>query len=251
MPKFFIKDKQIYNDRIDIQGEDINHIKNVLRMKINDEILVANEDNGMNYKAKIASFERDKIICLIQEEFKGNVESNVKISLYQGFPKFDKFEYIIQKCTEVGVNEFIPVKMKRTIVKFNEKDLDKKLERFNKIAEIASKQSLRDIVPQVKNVIDYKNLVEEFKSYDLVLVAYEEEKDNTLKNVLREFEQKNKNEEYKIAILIGPEGGIDKDEIDQIKSLENVKVVTLGSRILRTETAPIVISSQVIYELEK
>ena len=141
--------------------------------------------------------------------------------------------------------------MKRTIVKFNEKDLDKKLERFNKIAEIASKQSLRDIVPQVKNVIDFKSLNEEFKNYDLVLVAYEDEKDNTLKNVLREFEQNNKNEEYKIAILIGPEGGIDKDEIEQIKSLENVKVVTLGSRILRTETAPIVISSQVIYELEK
>ena len=251
MPKFFVKEKQIYKDRIDIMGDDVNHIKNVLRMKVNDELNICDQDNGINYLSKIASFEKDKIICLIESELENQNESNVKITLYQGLPKFDKMELIIQKCTEVGVNKFIPVSMKRCVVKYNEKDIDKKIERFNKISEVAAKQSMRDIIPKVESIKTIKDIIEDFKEFDTVLVAYEEETETTLKSVLKELSKNNKiNNKYKIAIIIGPEGGIDKYEIELFKSQSNCQIVSLGSRILRTETAGLVMAGNIIYELE-
>ncbi len=156
-------------------------------------------------------------------------------------------ELIIQKGTELGVNEFIPVAFKRSIVKISGKDELKKIDRWNKIAEVAAKQSGRDIVPKVTNIENIKNVCNEIKNYDIVLLAYELEENNYVKNELLQL--KNKKEKYKIAVIIGPEGGIAPEEVEVMKS-NGAKVISLGKRILRTETVALQISSIIMYELE-
>lgn len=244
MQKFFVKSKQIEENIIKIIGTDVNHIINVLRLKKDDEIQICNEDTSENYIAKITEYDKEKVICKVIEKLNETVETNVNITVYQGLPKADKMELIIQKTTEIGVKEIVPVAMERGIVKLNEKDEHKKIERWQKIAEVAAKQSKRDIIPKIENVQKIENVYNKIKEYDLFIVAYEDEKCTTLKEILKQ-NSSTKN----IAVLIGPEGGIDFKEIEKLKQ-NGARIVTLGSRILRTETAPIVISSNIIYELE-
>lgn len=247
MPKFFIKNNQVKGEYIDITGDDVNHIKNVLRLKIDDCIQVCNSDTGNNYKAQIVSVEKSNIKCSIIEKLNSTVESNVYIHILQGLPKADKMELIIQKCTELGVQEITPVNMERSIVKLNPKDETKKVQRWQKIAEVAAKQSGRDKITQINNVVKFKDIFNVLKDYDAFLVAYEKEKENTLKKELIKLKGVSS---PKIAVLIGPEGGIDDEEIKVLKT-NNTKIITLGKRILRTETAPLAISSIIQYELEK
>lgn len=246
MYKFFVKDEQINNNKINITGEDVNHIKNVLRLTIGENICVCNKETFKSFNCKILEFNNDKTICEIVEEILDTTEASTYIHIFQGLPKADKFEFIIEKCTEIGVKEITPVAMKRTIVKLNEKDKTKKLDRWQKIAEVAAKQSKRDRILKVNNIINFQNIFEKVKDYDILLVAYEEEKEITLKKVLTNHKGK---ENIKIAVIIGPEGGIDENEINSCKE-NNFISVTLGRRILRTETAPVVISSNILYELE-
>lgn len=246
MSKFFVKDNQINNNSINIVGEDVNHISNVLRMKKEDELQVCNQETGENYITKITSFSKEKIECEIVKKIDKTVESNVNITLFQGIPKFDKMELIIQKNTEVGVKKIVPVLMERTVVKLDEKTINKKIERWQKISEVAAKQSMRDIIPEVENVIKLKDI--EKQNYDIILVAYENEDKNMLKSELIELKNKKMNK-YNIAIVIGPEGGIAEKEIEILKNMGAV-FVSLGKRILRTETAGIVMSGNIIYELE-
>lgn len=247
MPKFFIKNNQVKGEYIDITGDDVNHIKNVLRLKIDDCIQVCNSDTGNNYKAQIVSVEKSNIKCSIIEKLNSTVESNVYIHILQGLPKADKMELIIQKCTELGVQEITPVNMERSIVKLNPKDETKKIQRWQKIAEVAAKQSGRDKITQINNIVKFKDIFNVLKDYDTFLVAYEKEKENTLKKELIKLKEVTS---PKIAVLIGPEGGIDDEEIKILKT-NNTKIITLGKRILRTETAPLAISSIIQYELEK
>ena len=170
MSKFFVKPEQIKNDNIIIDGDDVNHILNVLRMKKDDEIQVCNQVTGENYKARIVQYSKNEIECKIEEKIGKSTESNVHITLFQGIPKFEKMELIIQKNTEVGVNNIVPVIMERTVVKLDEKVASKKLDRWQKIAEIAAKQSMRDIIPNVKSIIKTKEI--DVDMYDVVLVAY-------------------------------------------------------------------------------
>lgn len=247
MSKFFVKPEQIKNDNIIIDGDDVNHILNVLRMKKDDEIQVCNQVTGENYKARIMQYSKNEIECKIEEKIGKSTESNVHITLFQGIPKFEKMELIIQKNTEVGVNNIVPVIMERTVVKLDEKVASKKLDRWQKIAEIAAKQSMRDIIPNVKSIIKTKEI--DVDRYDVVLVAYENEEHNMLKAELKKLESQNK-QEYNIAIVIGPEGGISEKEIELLNE-KNVKFVSLGKRILRTETAGLVMAGNILYELEK
>lgn len=247
MSKFFVKPEQIKNDNIIIDGDDVNHILNVLRMKKDDEIQVCNQVTGENYKARIMQYSKNEIECKIEEKIGKSTESNVHITLFQGIPKFEKMEFIIQKNTEVGVNNIVPVIMERTVVKLDEKVASKKLDRWQKIAEIAAKQSMRDIIPNVKSIIKTKEI--DVDRYDVVLVAYENEEHNMLKAELKKLESQNK-QEYNIAIVIGPEGGISEKEIELLNE-KNVKFVSLGKRILRTETAGLVMAGNILYELEK
>lgn len=244
MSKFFVKENQINNDKIHILGEDVNHIANVLRMKKEDEVQICNQETGENYITKIISFSKDEIECEIVKKIIETVESNVDITLFQGIPKFDKMELIIQKNTEVGVKKIVPVLMERTVVKLDEKTANKKIERWQKIAEVAAKQSMRDIIPEIENIIKLQDITKQ--DHDEVLVAYENEEKNMLKQELKKLQGKDR---YKIAIVIGPEGGISEKEIEILKNM-GASFVSLGKRILRTETAGIVMSGNIMYELE-
>ncbi len=246
MSKFFVKNNQINNNSINIIGEDVNHIVNVLRMKKEDELQVCNQETGENYITKIKSFSKEKIECKIVKKINKTVESNANIVLFQGIPKFDKMELIIQKNIEVGVKKIVPVLMERTVVKLDERTINKKIERWQKISEVAAKQSMRDIIPEIENVIKLKDV--EKQHYDIILVAYENEDKNMLKNELIKLKNK-KMDKYNIAIVIGPEGGISSKELEILKNMGAV-FVSLGKRILRTETAGIVMSGNIIYELE-
>lgn len=247
MPKFFVKQNQINNDQINIIEDDVNHIRNVLRMKKDDTFQVCNQETGENFIARINLIEKNNINCKIIEKMDESTESNVQITLFQGLPKFDKMEFIIQKNTEIGVCKIVPVIMDRTIVKLDEKDKTRKLERFNKIAEIAAKQSMRDRIPEVTPFIKSKEISNFIDDYDIIIVAYENEHTHMLKQTLKKITVK---ENYKIGIVIGPEGGISEKEIEMFEEL-NFKLVSLGKRILRTETAGLVLASNIIYELEE
>lgn len=250
MPKFFVKENQISNNKIEIVGDDVNHITNVLRMKQGEILKVCNQETGENYIAEIINAQKNSVTCEIQEKLDETAESNVDITLYQGLPKFEKMELIIQKNTEVGVNAIVPVIMERTVVKLDEKQVSKKLERWQKIAEIAAKQSMRDKIPEIKNIIKINKISDSLKNekFDTILVAYENEEKTMLKKELKKLENL-KDKKYKIAIIIGPEGGISEREIEQLNNL-GAKCVSLGRRILRTETAGIIMSGDIMYELE-
>lgn len=247
MSKFFVKENQIYNNKIEIIDEDINHIKNVLRLNIGEEIKICDQDNSKNYRCEIKEISSKKVECEILGEIENEAEGNVELHIIQGLPKADKMELIIQKGTELGVTEFIPTNMKRCIVKLDGKDQVKKIDRWNKIAEVAAKQSGRDLIPKVTNLESIKTISSKINEYDLVLVAYEMEKETYIKEELLKL--KNIKETYKIAVVIGPEGGLELDEVETLKS-QGAKVISLGKRILRTETVALQVASIIMYELE-
>lgn len=246
MQKFFVNNNQIENEKIKIIGSDVKHIANVLRMKRGDVLQIGNKDNLETYLAEIEEIKKDEIILNKKENIEVTTESNIEISLFQGLPKADKMEWIIQKTTEIGISNIIPVDMVRCVVKLDEKEAKKKIQRWQTIAEVAAKQSKRDKIPEIEEKIKLKEIINKISEYDRFLVAYEEENNNSLKEELKRIQ---KNDKYKIGILVGPEGGISEEEIDLLKN-NGAKIITLGKRILRTETAPIVLTSNIIYELE-
>ena len=253
MPKFFVNSEQVNNGEIRIIGDDVNHIKNVLRMKIDDVFNVCDNISSINYKVKLDTFEQDAVVCKILEKCENIAESNVKVHIYQGLPKADKMELIIQKSVELGVEKIIPVEMKRCVVKLDGKDKIKKIDRWNKISEVAAKQSGRDIIPEICQVETVKQMADKFDEYDLVILCYENEKDLFIKDVLKDSrinEILYENNGLKIAVIIGPEGGIDSTEVEAM-SEKGARVVSLGNRILRTETVAISLLSIIMYEFER
>ena len=249
MPKFFVKQEQVKEEQIEIIGQYVKHIKNVLRKVIEDELIICNSENGNNYLCQISELNEGKIICKIKEKLENNVESNIKVTIMQGLPKADKMELIIQKAVELGVNEITPIEMKRCVVKLNGKDASKKMERWQKISEVAAKQCGRNIIPKINNLVTAKNICNTLQEYDIVLLAYENEKEATIKQELKKIKETNQNQEIKIAIIIGPEGGIAEEEVNMFKE-NGAKSITLGKRILRTETVALNVLSIIMYELE-
>lgn len=249
MPKFFVKQEQVKDNTIVIIGEDVNHIKNVLREKVGSQLVICNTSTTQDYQCEITKIQEDRIECCILEILESNVESNIKVTIMQGLPKADKMELVIQKAVELGVYDMIPVEMKRCVVKLKDKDRVKKIQRWQKISEVAAKQCGRNCIPKIQDVISLKNICNLCKEYDIVLVAYENETENTLKEELQKLKQSQK-EELKIAVLIGPEGGIAPEEVKQLQEV-GAKSITLGKRILRTETVALNVLSIMMYELEK
>lgn len=247
MPRFFVKTEQINQPYIYIKNEDVNHIKNVLRKKVEDKIEVCNQETGDAYLCEIEQLDDNEILTKIIEKL-NETETNIKIDIYQGLPKTEKMELIIQKSVELGVNSIIPVSLKRCVVKLEGKDQNKKIERWQKIAESAAKQCGRNIIPKIENIIKIKQFEELSKNYDSLIVAYENEKEYTLKQEIQKIKQSNK-KELKIAVVIGPEGGLAEEEIETLKNY-GANIVTLGKRILRTETVALNILSILMYELE-
>lgn len=242
---FYIKQSQIIEDSIEIIGDDVNHIKNVLRYKLNDELEVCDE-LGARYYTKISEFLPNKILLEIIEKSEKNTELPVKIDLFQGLPKSDKMDLIVQKTTELGISNIIPVITDRVIVKIENGNERKKIERWNKIALEAAKQSGRQVIPTVENVMNLEKIIEKLSKYDIVIVPFECEKDSTLKNILKNVRNKVEN----IAVVIGPEGGFSDRDIKILEKCQNVEKVSLGKRILRTETAGLATLAMLLYEYE-
>ena len=246
MTTFYIESQQIDKETIHLMGDDVNHIKNVLRYQVGDEVFVCDERQE-RYACKIMEFEKDAIVLHIETVISESTETRIEIDLYQGFPKSDKLEWVIQKGTEIGIKKFIPIITDRVIVKLEEKNESKKIERWKKIAKEAAVQSGRQAIPIIENARKLQNIIENLAKYDIVIVPYECEKINTLKVALKSIDGEIK----KVAIVIGPEGGFSDKDISILKELNNMQLVTLGNRILRTETAGIVTAANVIYELEE
>ena len=247
MPRFFVKNEQIKGTTIEILGEDVKHIKNVLRKQIGDNIEICDQDTEKSYICEIEKIENESILTNIIKELQ-SYDENIKVDIYQGLPKADKMELIIQKSVELGVNAIIPVAMKRCVVKIDSKDESKKITRWQKIAESAAKQSGRSTIPEIKNIVNIEKIIQLIKEYDCVIVAYENEKNNTIKRELLEIKE-NIHDKVKIAVVIGPEGGLEEMDVEMLKQ-NGSKIVTLGHRILRTETVALNVLSVIMYELE-
>lgn len=232
MYNFFVNENQKQNNRYFINGTDFNHIKNVLRMNIGDTFLVS--ENGMSSLCEIEGFESDTVIVKILQEKYNDTNLPIKICLFQGLPKGDKMELIIQKCVELGVHKIVPVQMSRCVVKIEEKKKKSKQERWQAISESAAKQSKCNKIPEIGEILTYKQALAKAEDLDLLLVPYESKnRMEDTKNALNEIKSG-----MSIGILIGPEGGFDENEIHEALEIGG-KVISLGKRILRTETAAI------------
>ena len=245
MPRFFVTSAQVQGDEIVIQGNDVNHIKNVLRMRPGDELSLS-DGEGMDYSCKIAAIERDEVRVTIENAMNSCVELPVKLYLFQGLPKADKMELIIQKAVELGVYEIIPVRTKRVIVKLDDKKESKKIARWQQIAEGGAKQSGRGLIPQVKPLMSFTEALRYAKELDAVLVPYEKaEGIEKTREIIRSLKGKKS-----VGIFIGPEGGFDETEIEEAMA-NGAFPVTLGRRILRTETAGLTMLSVLMFEFEE
>ena len=249
MPRFFVKTDQIQDETITILGEDVKHIKNVLRKDKGEKIEICNQENGKTYNCQINNIENNSIITRIIEQIEEQ-EDKIKIDIYQGLPKADKMELIIQKSVELGANAIIPVAMKRCVVKIDSKDENKKICRWQKIAESAAKQSGRNEIPEIRHIATVEKISNLINEYDSLIVAYENERDNTIKRELLKLKDiLQEKGTINIALLIGPEGGLEEKDVELLKQ-SGAKIVTLGNRILRTETVALNMLSVIRYELE-
>ena len=244
MHHFFVTPEQVKEENIWIEGSDVNHIKNVLRMKIGEELHISDGNNN-KYLCEISAISSELVCALIKEELVSDTELPSKIYLFQGLPKSDKMELIIQKAVELGVYEIVPVATKRAVVKLDDKKATKKVERWNSISEGGAKQSGRNVIPKVNPVMSYKEAMQYAKTLDVVLIPYElaEGMDET-RQVIETIRPG-----QSVGIFIGPEGGFETEEVEYAIS-QGAKAITLGKRILRTETAGLTTLSILMYHLE-
>jgi len=241
--RFFVGKKNINleNETCIIEGEDVKHISKVLRCRVGEELEVCDNDNN-EYICEITDIDKSQVSLNILEVVDVKRESDLKIKVYQGLPKGPKMEMILQKLTEVGVDEIILVQTKRTVVKVDDKKEDKKIERWERIIYEAAKQSKRGKIPRLRGVLSFKEALDDMKMNDLNIAPYENERTKSIKQAIKGVDIKN------IGIFVGPEGGFEDTEIKDIEEIGG-QSVSLGPRILRTETASLVASSIVLYEL--
>jgi 16S rRNA (uracil1498-N3)-methyltransferase len=235
MPRIFVAQEQFP----DITGSDVHYVRDVLRMKVRDKLELL-DGTGMVYEAEIKEIKKEKIVCEIVESGNSKVESRTQITLAQALPKASKMDFVIEKCVELGVHRIIPVLTERTVGK------NAKLDRWRKLAKEAAEQSGRTIIPEIAELTDFSSVLKMKGRYDLALLPWELEKERTLKQSLKslllpQFPQ--------ILVLIGPEGGFSQAEVKQAQAT-GWQTVSLGKRILRTETAGMAVLSTIMYELE-
>lgn len=242
MYNFFVKEGQL-NNSFEISGSDFNHIKNVLRMKVGEKIIVTyNEKSNL---CEIANFLENSVIANILEENYNETELPIRIYLFQGLPKSDKMELIIQKAVELGVYKIIPVEMNRCVVKLENKKKAQKVERYNAISEAGAKQSKRNVIPTVEKVLTFNEALDYAKNLDLFIAPYECENGvGGTKTALSKIKSG-----MSVGVIIGPEGGFDDKEIEKVKQIGG-EVISLGKRILRTETASITALSMLMLYAE-
>jgi 16S rRNA (uracil1498-N3)-methyltransferase len=249
MARFFVKTDPVdlQNGRVIITGSDVNHITNVLRASRGDTLVLC-DGAGTEYDAVIEQIFRDRIETVIRDARPGTTEPPIEITLLQGVPRADKMEFIIQKSVELGIRRIIPVLTARSVVRLgSSRDAEAKSARWNRIAMEAAKQCNRGMIPEVHDPVGLDEALKLSDGCGLKLFPYEEEKEGGLRKVIREYCEAAE-ECVRIAILIGPEGGFDRKEAE--KAIDSGFIpVTLGPRILRTETAGIAVTAIVMYEL--
>lgn len=244
MRRFFVPIKQIDEQQAVIMGHDVNHIKNVLRMNVGDAVALC-DGFGDDYEATIKSIEQDKIVLSINNKKRNEAEPNTAVSLYQAMPKADKMELIIQKTVELGVHAIVPVFSERCIVKKgDDKKAEKKQVRWQKISESAAKQSGRGVIPEIKPYETFKQAILNCAA-DHKLILWETEDQNSIKKALQTIQQGDS-----IAVFIGPEGGLTQTEVAMAKE-HGWQSVTIGKRILRTETAGLAAITAIMFELDE
>ncbi len=244
MQHFFVTPAQVKEANIFVEGSDVNHMKNVLRMRIGEKVTVS-DGNNIQYLCEVERYEETEAVLKILEEQRVDTELASKIYLFQGLPKQDKMELIVQKAVELGAYEVIPVATRRAVVKLDEKKAKKKVERWQQIAESAAKQAGRGYIPTVASVKTFKEALAVAKSLDVVLVPYElaegMKETKALISAIRPGQS--------VGIFIGPEGGFEKEEVEAAMEI-GAKAITLGKRILRTETAGLTTLSVLMFHLE-
>lgn len=243
MPKFFVDKSSVLDEEILIQDENVNHIKNVLRLEEGDTLII-NDRQGKDYKCIISLIENNVIKARITETFDSETEPTIDTVLFQSLVKGEKMELVIQKAIEIGVTKIIPMATSRCVVKLESgKKTASKVDRWNKIAESAAKQSGRGIVPQVCEPMTFSKALEYAKDHlETACIPYEKEKENTIKAFL------NGQKAQSFGIFIGPEGGFSEEEVLEAKE-NGVSSITLGPRILRSETAGLVVLANIMYEM--
>lgn len=245
MPKFFTARENIYDSELVIDSEDARHIKRVLRLGEGDDITVC-DGRGIDYDARIRGFSDNRVICDILNRRRCDTEPAVRVTLYQGLPKASKMDYIIQKTTELGIARIVPVKLSRCVVKLESEAAEqRKTERWQKIALEAAKQCGRGIVPEIAKPMTAAEAIREMAGAELAFVPYECERGARLRDALERVEKPGE-----IAYMIGPEGGFDITELERIRAA-GIQTVTLGRRILRTETAGEAVLAMVMYGTEE
>ncbi|MBQ3118210.1 MAG: 16S rRNA (uracil(1498)-N(3))-methyltransferase [Clostridia bacterium] len=241
MPKFFINKEDIKDNAITISGQDATHISKVLRTELGETLTLC-DGCGTDFFAQVTSITKEAVSLKIYETLSCLAEPKILVTLFQGIPKQGKMDYIIEKCTELGISRIVPVSAKRSVVKIDDKKSEaKKLERWRKIAAESVKQCGRGKIPEVTDVMSFSEAIEFSKSLDLTIAAYECERDTSIKSTLTGKTPKT------IGVFIGPEGGIDDKEVKMLKDA-NIQTVTLGTRILRTETAGHTVLTAIMYE---
>ena len=250
MYHFFVEENQITDNKIYVAGADYNHIKNVIRLKCGEKVMISvrnfqPDKKPENFMCELCEYtDNDVLFDIIQTDV-ADTELPCQVIIYQGLPKSDKMELIIQKAVELGAAQIVPVAMKRSVVKLDEKKAFTKLQRWNTISESAAKQSKRSIIPQVRPVMSYADALKEASECDICFVPYENENGMAeTRELVASIKPGNR-----VAVFIGPEGGFEDNEIEAARKL-NMHTITLGKRILRTETAGIAFLSMLAYALE-
>lgn len=241
MPKFFVLPEKVAGDTITIDTQDVSHIKRVLRLNVGDKITVS-DSRGTDYATEIKEISENAVICRVIDTVCNDTEPNISVTLYQALPKASKMEYIIQKTTELGIVRIVPCALSRCVVRLDGKDAQKKCDRWQKIADEAAKQSGRGILPEISSVMSFRDAVGEMQKSDLCFVPYESAEETRLKSVLTSKECKT------VSFMIGPEGGFSPEEAAYLEN-SGIPLVTLGKRILRTETAGMAVLSMIMYEI--
>lgn len=246
MHRFFVEDPKGDREHITITGGDVNHIKNVLRMNVGEKLCIVNGQDNREYLCEITSLFPDAVETKVCEVREADQELESRITLFQGLPKSDKMELIIQKAVELGVYEIVPMQTDRAVVKLDAKKEQNKQKRWSQIAESAAKQSGRLRIPQITRVMSMKEALAYAKQMDVKLIPYElaEGMDQTraLLGSIRPGQS--------VAVFIGPEGGFERSEVEKAQGI-GAQPITLGKRILRTETAGLVTLAMLVYNLER
>ena len=244
MHRFVVSPDNIKDNIITLEGDDFKHLRQVLRLKAGDSINVF-DGSGIEYEADILSVEKSRAIAEIKAAFQSDTEPKVRVTLFQGLPKGEKMDLIIQKGVELGVHRIIPVITNRTVVKLDKKDSERKTERWSRISREAAKQCRRAYVPEVTGPVSFNEALMIAESSEAALMLYENEEKKCLKETLKCY---NINKIKNIALFVGPEGGFTYQEVENCKNL-GYNIVGLGKRILRAETASISVLSIIMYEM--